>query len=210
MACSICKKKGHTKNKCSNPNYGKRFFKGISKHSLQEVLEKHDLGQDFLSSQDLKINLFLQKAPMFTLAGSVDLELKVSWNPDFDKSIRDVLYVIVVDGWIIKYGMTETSLVERHQSLLTGKEEYSQKNSVTNRRARPLLEKAVAAGKVVEYYATPLPSVPINYISIDGFSVTSFVSPTREEEKRLYEMIVELTNGVQPLLNAQVPGGKKK
>lgn len=188
----------------------KRVFRNCTQYSKDFILDNHDLDTDF-DEQDCKIGDFLCLTN-FKYAGIFNEDMSVAWETSFPIKVKDILYVITINDRIVKYGMTETSLPQRHQSLLTGKPKYSKnnKNSETNRRSYCFIEKSLKMNKEVKYYYSIIPSVNIEYISsVDGNSYQEKVSATREEERRLHKLIVSLTK-VQPLLNVQTPGGAMK
>lgn len=189
----------------------KRRFKGRHDLDTDKILDQHDLSGDF-DHQDLHIEVLLQKTNnKFCKAGTISSLENVQWNTGFDPNKKDQLYVIAIQDRIVKYGMTETGLKKRHQSLLTGKPKYSKanKNSETNRRSYSLLEKAIQREYNIVYYAANIENPEIIYESIDGEICIDNVAPTREEERKLAKLILESTKGVQPLLNVQIPGGIK-
>lgn len=177
------------------------------------VLVEHNFEDDF-TEQDCDLHQFLNIAKDFKLAATFQNNIKspLIWEPTYDQNVKDVLYIISIENKIVKYGMTETSLYDRHGSLLTGQEKYAKNNtnSTTNVKSFKLIQNALSKGKKVCYYTFPLPVHAIENTSFDGKTYIDYVAATRENERRLHECIAVLTNNVQPILNTQVPGGKKK
>lgn len=188
----------------------KKLFRG-QLTELEVILNEHNFSSDF-TEKDCNLDQFLNISNAFKLAANFNTDMTITYESSFNQKAKDVLYVISVDNKIVKYGMTETSLQDRHQSLLTGKEKYSvnNKNSETNRRTLKFLHRALLQGKKVSYYCAILSGGNVSYKSVvDNCLYNDYVAPTREEERRLYETISKLTGGLQPILNVQVPGGKK-
>lgn len=194
-------------------NTNKRQFRDylVEYANKDSILNIHDLEKDF-NEQDMHISVLLQKTNgNFIKAGEViGLDCSgVTWQSGYNPDCKDQLYVITINDYIVKYGMTETGLKKRHLSLLTGKPEYSKnnKNSETNRRSYSLIERALKYNKKINYYASNISIQEIQYVSIDGEICKCKVAPTREEELKLAKIILQSTNFVQPLLNVQIPGG---
>jgi len=194
----------------------KRLFRGKSTKSkdiTKIVIVEHNFEDDF-TEQDCELQQFLNVANNFKLAATFqnNIELPLIWEETCNQNIDDVLYVITIENRIVKYGMTETSLKDRHSSLLSGKEKYvgNGTNSTTNVKSFKFISNALSKNKKVSYYYSPLNMVQTPYFSaVDGKACTDYLAATRQEEKRLYELIISMTDNVQPILNTQVPGGKK-
>jgi hypothetical protein len=188
----------------------KRTFRG-QVEKLDSIIEQHNFLDDFDNTQDVDATQFLQENLKFKLAGQINKNMTVKWSDSFDNKVKDVLYIVVINNKIVKYGMTETSIHDRHTSLLSGLEKYSKtnKNSETNRRSYKLISRAVSSEQKAEYYCAQLQVENITYCSVIGDELcVDNVAPTRQEERRLYNAIVSRTNGIQPILNVQVPGGR--
>ena len=177
------------------------------------VIVEHNFEDDF-TEQDCELQQFLNVANNFKLAATFqnNIQSPLIWEETYNQNIDDVLYVIAIENKIVKYGMTETSLIDRHQSLLSGKEKYSlnNTNSTTNVKTFKFISNALSKNKKVSYYCAPLDRNLTSYFSaVDGKACTDYLVATRQEEKRLYELVISMTGNIQPILNTQVPGGKK-
>lgn len=177
------------------------------------VIVEHNFEDDF-TEQDCELQQFLNVANNFKLAATFqnNIQSPLIWEETYNQNIDDVLYVIAIENKIVKYGMTETSMIDRHQSLLSGKEKYSlnNTNSTTNVKTFKFISNALSKNKKVSYYCAPLDRNLTPYFSaVDGKACTDYLVATRQEEKRLYELVISMTGNIQPILNTQVPGGKK-
>lgn len=162
---------------------------------------------------DVSIDVFLACCPQFKLVGSI-INGKAKWMDGFKKDQCGALYVQVVNGHIIKSGLTETSICQRQQSVETGKAKYGGNankagtNSSTNRKTLQFQEQANADEKSCDWYAWYPDKLHAEEHNIFNELVETEPNSLKRHERNLHFAIMAMSNNYQPILNTQVPEGR--
>lgn len=137
----------------------------------------------FDETNELKIEDFLTKVELDTMFTKIaDAELKPKHrfdknpqvNPidytvvdelvDSYKEYKELIYIITINGYVVKIGGTYTGMAKRHQSYNCGTRKARKKGtcSVTNYHLTEAQYTAIRDGKKVEWYVHEVPSQELN------------------------------------------------
>jgi hypothetical protein len=167
----------------------------------KKVSNKNDIPIDFvptnLSFEYFKYHMYFQK--IAELEPDLDKEtinLTNIINNDY-LTKKGLVYIFVIDGYIVKIGSTTTSIKERIKSYNCGKENY-RKNGTCSTTNYFILQSFLKIGKKIEIFAYYPETFEIN---IFGDLKKDIPFPPKEYEKVLLSYLKE--EGELPYLCTQ-------
>jgi hypothetical protein len=176
------------------------IFKTTKRESKEYLYESHiwNLSNQLKISDILKLKEFSK----FKYAGKISKAdnsagYKIEINEDF-KDKKFVLYLLVIDGYVLKGGKSKNSLDTRSYPAGT-EESWTMRGtpSVTNYIWSQIFRSRIENGfDDVEFYAYVVPSFRYEYESFDGEKIVEDVCGHYEtEEKKLNHLLKDLNGG---------------
>ena len=188
------------------------------KNHLPTVLPEYI--KDF--SNELSVELFLEYGFYKICDAGLKPEHRFIDNPEVNpiqynivkgledkyNSYRELIYLIVIDGKIVKIGGTYTGMKKRHGSYNCGTRKARKKGtcSVTNFDITEYQFTALLQGKTVEWYVFDVPLAEATVNLPWDKKITYNAKTYLKYEQTLCEKYAELNNGSVPFCNKQNTG----
>jgi hypothetical protein len=176
-------------------------FKTTKSGSGEYIYESHEW--DLNNQLRIKDILNLKEFSKFKYAGKISpADNSAGYTIDVNEEFRGkkfVLYLLVIDGYVLKGGKSKNSLESRSYPAGT-EESWTLRGtpSVTNYIWSQIFRSRLKEGKQdVEFYAYVVPYVELEYESFDGSKVVEKVCGQYEtEETKLNHLLKKLNKGI--------------